>query len=301
MADSGLLATLALIDRARSAGRLCAIFLVGALLLLAAVTASARTAGSDRTSDIVVPAPSLGGELRAAVVLPPGYATSGKRYPVVYFLHGLPAAPFSYRGVGFLRTALRSIAGDAILVAPQGARDGDGDGEYLDWGPGRNWETAIARDLPHYVDARYRTIESRRGRALVGLSAGGYGAVLLALHNLGDFGVVESWSGYFHPTDPSGTHSLDLGSTSANARASAHALIGSLRADERRRPTYLAFYVGGGDARFRAENERFDAELRAAQIPHLFRVYAGGHESAVWAAHAADWLRLALQHLRPAA
>jgi enterochelin esterase-like enzyme len=270
-------------------------------VLVAAVAAAARAAGSDRTSDIVVPAPSLRGELRAAVVLPPGYATSGKRYPVVYFLHGLPAAPFSYRGVGFLRQALSAIGGDAILVAPQGARDGDGDGEYLDWGSGRNWEQAIARDLRRSVDARYRTIRSRRARALVGLSAGGYGAVLVALHHLEEFSVVESWSGYFHPTDPSGTHSLDLGSATANARASAHTLIGSLRADERRRPTFVAFYVGGGDSRFRAENERFDAELRAARIPHLFRVYPGGHESAVWSAHAGDWLRLALQHLRPAA
>jgi enterochelin esterase-like enzyme len=269
---------------------------------MAAVATAARTAGSDEMSDIVVPTPSLGGELRAAVVLPPGYATSGKRYPVVYFLHGLPAASFSYRGIGFLRRALVAIGGDAILVAPQGARDGDGDGEYLDWGPGRNWETAIARDLPRYVDAHFRTIRSRSARALVGLSAGGYGAVLLALHHLGDFSVVESWSGYFHPTNPAGTQPLDLGSTSANARASAHALIGTLQADERRRPTFLAFYVGSGDARFRAENERFDAELRAAHVPHLFRVYPGGHESSVWSAHAADWLRLALQHLRrPAA
>jgi S-formylglutathione hydrolase FrmB len=239
--------------------------------------------------------------LHATVVLPPAYATSGKRFPVVYFLHGLPAAPFAYRGVGFLRNALRSIGGDAILVAPQGARNGDGDGEYLNWGKGRNWETAIARDLPRYVDAHYRTLANRRGRAIVGLSAGGYGAVLLALHHLGDFGVIESWSGYFHPTDPSGKRSLDLGSTAANARASAHALVGSLRADERRRPTFLAFYVGSGDRRFRAENEQFDAELRAAKIPHVFRLYTGGHESAVWSAHAGDWLGLALRHLRPAA
>jgi enterochelin esterase-like enzyme len=273
----------------------------GALLLVAAVATASRTAGPGQTSDIGVPAPSLGGELRAAVVLPPGYATSGKHYPVIYFLHGLPAAPFSYRGVGFLRRALAAIGGDAILVAPQGARGGDGDGEYLDWGPGRNWEAAIARDLRTSVDARFRTIRSRQARALVGLSAGGYGAVLVTLHHLEDFGVVESWSGYFHPTDPSGTHGLDLGSATANARASAHALIGSLREDERRRTTFLAFYVGSGDARFRAENERFDAELRAARIPHLFRVYPDGHEGAVWSAHAGDWLQLALRHLRRAA
>jgi hypothetical protein len=55
----------------------------GALVLVAAVTAAAEAAGSNRTPDIGVPAPSLGGKSRAAVVLPPGYATSGKRDPVV--------------------------------------------------------------------------------------------------------------------------------------------------------------------------------------------------------------------------
>jgi len=252
-------------------------------------------------SDIAVQAPSLHGTLRAAVVLPPDYATSGKRYPVITFLHGLPATPFSYRGVGFLQRSLAELSAEAILVAPQGARDGDGDGEYHDWGPGRNWETAVARDLPRYVDSHYRTIANRRGRALVGLSAGGYGAMLVALHHLTDFGAGESWSGYFHPTDPSGTHSLDLGSTSANTNAGAHALLAELKADEARRPTFMAFYVGSDDARFRAENEQFDAELNAARIPHVFRIYPGGHASAVWSAHATQWLGLALAHLQPAA
>src|SRR5207253_5090865 len=49
--------------------------------------------------------------------------------------------------------------------------------EYLDWGPGRNWETAIARELPAYVDAHYRTVPGRAGRALIGVSAGGYGEI----------------------------------------------------------------------------------------------------------------------------
>ncbi len=276
----------------------CGTFLLGAAVVAAA---AARGSVAPEFSDVVVPAPSLGGELRAAVVLPPDYATSGRRYPVIYFLHGLPAAPFAYRGIGFLQRALVQIPQEAILVAPQGARDGDGDGEYLNWGPGRNWETAVAHDLPRYVDAHYRTLADRRARALVGLSAGGYGAMLVALHHLAAFGVVESWSGYFHPTDPDGTHALDLGSPAANNRASAHSLVTWLQADERRRPTFLAFYVGSSDARFRAENEQFDAELRATGVPHVFAVYRGGHESAVWSRYAGQWLGLALRHMRPAA
>src|SRR5437879_9544974 len=123
---------------------------------------------------------ALGGVLRFAVYLPPGYDTSTTRYPVVYFLHGLPASPYAYRGIGFVVTALEQEGLRALVVAPQGARDGDSDPEYLDWGSGRNWETALSTELPRYVDTHYRTIASRRARALVGLSAGGYGAVLLA-------------------------------------------------------------------------------------------------------------------------
>ena len=71
----------------------------------------------------------------------------------------------------------------------------------------------------------------------------------------------------------------------------------TLREDEKRRPTFFAFYVGSRDARFRAENVLLDRELSAAHVPHLFAVYPGAHQSTVWAAHAKVWLELAVDHL----
>jgi len=241
--------------------------------------------------------PAAAGHYRLAVYLPDYYATSGKRYPVIYFLHGLPAVADSFRGADFLARALASSGRRAIIVAPQGARDNDSDPEYLDWGPGRNWETAITRDVVGYVDSHLRTISTRRGRAIVGLSAGGYGAVMLALHHLPAFSVVESWSGYFHPTDPAGERALDLGTAQANAKASAHAFVKTLRRGFARRPTFFAFYVGSGDVRFRNENREFHRELLAAGVPHRFRIYPGGHEQSVWNAHAQAWLAVAVDHL----
>ena len=115
---------------------------------------------------------ALGGRLPFAVYLPPGYdPSSGRRHPVIYFLHGLPAS------VHIPRDRLHRLL-DALHRRRRRRprrRDGDSDPEYLDWGPGRNWETAIATELPRYVDAHYRTIRSRLGRAVVGISAGGYG------------------------------------------------------------------------------------------------------------------------------
>lgn len=237
------------------------------------------------------------GRVRLVVVLPAGYGTSGLRYPVVYFLHGLPASSNAYRNVGFLRLALGSLRRQAILVAPQGSRDHDTDPEYLDWGPGRNWEQAVSRELPAYVDHHFRTIPDRRARALVGLSAGGYGAVSLAFHHLESFGVVESWSGYFHPTNPSGTKALDLGSARLNRRANLHNAVAGLRHAFRVHPTFFGFYVGREDARFRAENLALHRELVSAGIPHIFQLYPGAHEQRVWSAHAHAWLGLALAHL----
>jgi len=235
------------------------------------------------------------------VYLPPGYAGSHRRYPVVYFLHGLPASSSSYRGLDFLRQAMAKVGRAAILVTVQGARESESDGEYLDSGPGHNWETAIASELPRFVDSQFRTIADRRGRAIVGLSAGGYGAMLLGVHHLVRFAAIESWSGYFRPTDPTGKAVIDLGSPAANGRASAHAAVGSLRKAVERLPTFLGFYVGASDGRFRSENESLDRELTQARVPHLFRLYPGAHEHGLWEREAPRWLALALDHLsRPA-
>jgi enterochelin esterase-like enzyme len=266
------------------------------------MAASTTTHGGGTVREGSYQSHALGGTVPFSIYLPPGYATSGKRYPVIYFLHGLPASPFGYRGIGFLVKALEGTGGKAIIVAPRGARDNDRDPEYLDWGPGRNWETAISTELPRYVDSHYRTIRDRRGRALVGISAGGYGAVLLALHHLPRFSVVESWSGYFRPTDPSGKYELDLGSEAANARARPDTFVSQLRAAFKRNPTFFAFYVGANDTRFRKDNERLDSELTAAGVPHVFRVYPGAHEQTLWTSHARAWVGLALEHLaRPKA
>jgi enterochelin esterase-like enzyme len=237
---------------------------------------------------------------RYAVFLPAGYAGSHRRYPVIYALHGLPGTATSYLKMPIAAWGeIAQDAGDpAIVVAPQGARGGDSDPEWHDWAPGRNWESAVATDLVHVVDRTYRTIPGRRGRAIIGMSAGGYGAALIGLHHLDTFSVIQSWSGYFHPTNPAGTAPLDVGSPLANLTASAHSFVPLLPGwFATWRPTYLGFYVGDQDTRFLAENRQLDRELRAAGVAHHFAVYAGAHTSALWDAHAAAWIGRALREL----
>src|SRR6185437_14581362 len=157
------------------------IVLAGALLV-----AASAAAGPDRSrvQDDHFPSAALDGTLHFEVYLPADYATSTHRYPVIYFLHGLPSNATAYQGFGFVEAALDQVGRAAILVVPQGARWNEPDPEYVDHRPGDEWETAIAVELPVIVDSLYRTIPTRAGRAIVGLSAGGFGAMHLGLAHL---------------------------------------------------------------------------------------------------------------------
>jgi enterochelin esterase-like enzyme len=279
-----------------------ALLTAGALIVLATHSRASRAgtfparASLARTVSIACRSPALGGQFPTLVYLPASYGSSGRRYPVVYFLHGLPASPQSYTQNAFVAHALVSGHEQAIVVTPQGARENDSDREYLDWSSTENWPKAISRDLTTCIDHRFRTIASRKGRALIGLSAGGYGAFNVGLRSLQTFGAVESWSGYFVGTDPSGYHVLKLGSPAAQ-RAATVPDGPPLASEMARWPSLIAFYVGSSDDRFADANQVFDASLRDYGIPHVFHVYPGGHSAALWQAQAPTWLALALSYL----
>lgn len=240
--------------------------------------------------------PALGGRLPAMVYLPPRYPAQSRRYRVIYFLHGLPAGPTAYRGFRYLANSLIAGIRQAIIVVPQGATTPNSDREYLDWSATEDWPAAISHDLTRCIDARYHTIANRRGRALMGVSAGGYGAFNIGLRHLRTFAAVESWSGYFAATDPSGAHILNLGSASAN-RAARVPRGAQLRNSLSRWPTLVAFYVGRSDPQFFTTNQRFDRSLSASGIAHVYHTYPGAHTHSLWQREAPAWLTLALGFL----
>ena len=247
---------------------------------------------------VAIHSPALRGTEHYAVYLPPGYDRGSRRYPVVLFLHGLPTDANAYRRQRIQR--LGQIAANnrraVIVVAPQGTRTGDSDPEWHDWGPGRDWETAVAHDVVDDVDHRYRTIADRRARAIIGISGGGYGAMLIGLHHPETFTAIESWSGYFHPTNPKGDKPLDVGDAHEDAKADAHrfvACLGRLAATDR--PSLLGFFIGDRDPLFLSENVQLNRELDGAHAPHLFRIYHGAHKEPLWRSHQREWLLKALR------
>jgi putative tributyrin esterase len=260
-----------------------------------AVAADAKPSMNARTASFRSQA--LGDRFHFVVYLPAHYARGSSRYPVVYFLHGLPASPTSYLHLEWVSESLAQTGRDAILVIPQATRVADGDPEYQDWGPGDDWETALARELPAWMDANYRTISDRSGRAIVGYSAGGYGASIIGLHHPATFSTIQSWSGYFRPTDPTGRTPISVGSAAENSNANVEDLVPALAKQFARHPTRFAFYVGASDPTFVPANTSLQQALTAAGIEHLFRLYPGGHTAALWQTHASAWLALAVDSL----
>ncbi|MEY2878856.1 MAG: Endo,4-beta-xylanase precursor, partial [Verrucomicrobiota bacterium] len=124
---------------------------------------------------------ALGRDVGYCIYLPPGYAAdTARRYPVIYNLHGAGGNELhSFTDAKALHDGI--VAGRwpaMILVLPNGGSHtfykNSADGKL----PA---ETLIIRELLPHIDATYRTIATRAGRAIEGFSMGGRGATRLAM------------------------------------------------------------------------------------------------------------------------
>lgn len=250
---------------------------------------------------IYVASRALGGRRQPVdVYLPPGYGQHPSvRYPVFYLLHGVPGKPGA-----FLQTVRMGVVEDIllarhtmrpmILVMPFGSTGAFTDKEWANGiRPHEAWETYLSRDVVAAVDARYRTIRSGAGRAIGGLSEGGYGALNIGLHHPGRFGVIESWSGYQRADD---VRSI-FGHRPALLRwNSPVAVVGAKGRSLRAHHTFVWFYTGSGDTML-AQNRAFATQLSRLRIEHRFSVFRGGHDWALWRAQAANALLATSRHL----
>ena len=132
----------------------------------------------------------------ACVYLPPGYLESGLQYPVIYLLHGGggDAADWIVQGEvpAIMDAAIAAEpANAAIVVTPDGT-----DGQWYDNIDGSLLNQTYVLDyLIPYVDRHFRTIATREGRVIDGLSNGGYGATHLAAKAPDRFVAAGSMSG----------------------------------------------------------------------------------------------------------
>jgi len=133
------------------------------------------------------------------VWLPPGYDDEpDRRWPVVAFLHGFAGQADQWANRRpFQPTLLERIdaaAPPAIVVLPDGWTSWGG-AQWLDSPAVGAYQAYLSVDVVAHLDATYRTVADRSGRAVAGHSSGGYGAVLSALQHPEVWGRWASHAG----------------------------------------------------------------------------------------------------------
>ena len=142
-------------------------------------------------------------ERPCVVYLPPGYAGSDERYPVVLFLHAflgsalgwLNVSPFSPTVPERLDQLIAEVGlPPCIAVFPDGWT-ALGGSQWANSAANGRYRDAVVQDVLGWLDARFRTVPRREARAVVGRSSGGYGSWQLVRHHPDVFGHLAAHSG----------------------------------------------------------------------------------------------------------
>lgn len=144
----------------------------------------------------IAPDGSLAFQSGMCVYLPPGYVTSGLRYPVLYLLHGGGSDQAAWVTFGKIRsmmdTFVRADPRKAMIVVMPDGRDAQW---YDSYDRSIQNERYFFDHVIPYIEHHYRTIADRRGRVIAGLSNGGYGAMHYAAKRPDLFVAAGSMSG----------------------------------------------------------------------------------------------------------
>jgi enterochelin esterase-like enzyme len=265
--------------------------IIRALIALAAVAVVGPASAGELRRETFASA-ALGRDMPFVMYVPDGYQSGAEHYPVLYLLHGAGGDENAWVERGsILAHADKLIAGGAIprsLIVMPGCRacwwiDGAKD----------KAETAFWSELVPTVAKRYRTIETRGGMLIAGLSAGGYGAIRYAMKYPDRIAAVAAFSPAIYATTPPSASSARtqppfLGPDGQFSQAMWNALNYPRLADAYFGQKFrVPFYLVSGDGdRFGIAFETallfkrlFDSQPDNAEL----RIVDGEHTWAVWA------------------
>lgn len=274
------------------------------LALLSFVTtcdaALAQSSAKPRLRDESFHSSALGKTMKYRVLVPQGYDTSERRYPVLYLLHGLTGDYKDWTTRTNIAEYTRTLP--LIVVMP------DGENQWYTnaaEGPAK-FEDFITADLPADVVAKYRTVNSRYGRAIAGLSMGGYGALKIALRRPAQFAVTGSFSGAFGVTIE-GRYDRMIDSVKAEPLTR---IFGPADSDTRKQNDVLALaaalkpaaapyiYIDCGTSdQLIAENRDVVAALHKAGVAYEYHEIAGAHSWDYWDRRIREFLPILMKRL----
>lgn len=234
----------------------------------------------------------LEGERRYAVYLPPDYETSERNYPVLYLLHGGGDDQTGWVQFGEVRhltdRALEDGKATPMIIVMPDASEGRR-GYFNDVTGAWRYEDFFFDEFIPYIEASYRVKGEKRYRAVAGLSMGGGGSFMYALHRPDMFSSAAPLSA------STGSLTVDelkqrlgetangVSDTQIEAYFRSHSAVELVRSLPEDDLSAVRWYIDCGDDDFLFEgNSLVHIEMRKREIPHEFRIRDGGHTWTYW-------------------
>jgi enterochelin esterase-like enzyme len=242
--------------------------------------------------NLTLPSKILKSDRKFAIYLPPDYETSNRQYPVLYLLHGSGDDQTGWVQFGEVLSITDKAIADGtatpmIIVMPDAntGRKGYFNDIKGDW----NYEDFFFQELVPFIEKKYRVKVEKRSRAIAGLSMGGGGTFMYALHHPDMFSSACPLSASVGPLTLDDakkivTHTLpnapDSVITNYYNRYSAIALVNNMPEAQKKA---VRWYIDDGDDDFLYEgNALVHIAMRKKEIPHEFRIRDGGHTWTYW-------------------
>ena len=243
---------------------------------------------------------ALGRSMKYRVLVPQGYDASLRRYPVLYLLHGLTGDYKDWTTRTNLAEYTRTLP--LIVVMPDAENQWytnatDGAAKFEDY---------ILIDLAADVATKYRTVNSRYGRAIAGLSMGGYGALKIALKRPAQFALAGSFSGAFGVSRPGELEKLlgpveaerigkIFGPAGSDTRMQNDVFALALAAKPGAAP-YVYMDCGTSDTLIQSSRD-VAAALHKAGAAYEYHEVAGGHSWDYWDRRIREFLPVLMKRL----
>jgi enterochelin esterase-like enzyme len=260
------------------------------LLLISPILVQAQR--SKVYDNLSVKSKILNMDRKYAIYLPPDYEASQRSYPVLYLLHGGGDDQTGWVQFGEVQNitdkAINEGASTAMIIVMPDANTGRR-GYFNDIKGDWRYEDFFFQEFMPFVEKTYRIKTDKRYRAVSGLSMGGGGSFIYALHRPELFAAACPLSA---STGPVSLDSAKMAYRRANPnvadtaiaayynRHSAVALINNLPDSAKKA---VRWYIDCGDDDFLFEgNSLVHIAMRKKEIPHEFRIRDGAHNWTYW-------------------
>jgi enterochelin esterase-like enzyme len=223
----------------------------------------------------------LGLSLPVHVYLPPCYDGERYSYPALYLIQGSAFALGEWVVDGVPAVANEQMSKGTlapfIVVMPGSDLNASSGGKYLYSSSGKgSWEDFMVNELVPMIEAKYSTWASREGRAIGGISRGGYWSLQIAFTHPDMFSAVGGHS-------PSITSNMLIG-TSAN-----FSMLSFVKSMDSLKDMRISLDAGATDWA-QAGVSKLSSDLDAQGITYTVSSGDGGHEDAYWSSRVPDYL-----------